>query len=495
MDNKTNLKIEFATLRSLTNTKNEEMKFELLAFLNEGHFSSSTTSEIFHRCSSLMRSRGFVPTWRDLATDPGISRPTRRLVKDKRKVKIFRNPEDMRSALTTLESLRKIRGLINLGSNLQSKIEDRVIDVDSAVSDLIQDLSKVTDVAEDSILHHIGEDDNTTQLVKTLLTQGGVPKIPTGLKGFDDLNVGLPHGSLLLLASTTSGGKSTMINQLAENFAMRGAHTTTIPLEMTNEENIQRIVSRVTDADMNSLLDPLERMTEEQRKAAYQRYKKFSKKIAKRGGRITLLEPKFPPTMEKLLNFLKPMDPDVIFIDYVGLLDGMGNSDQWLQLSNALAYAKRWAGLNRKIIVAAAQLSEDGMVRYSRAMKEHSSHLWQWVMTEKSRETGLVKIEQTKCRNGNMAPFILKFEFDKMTVRDVTETEKEEYNSSSKTKTEKNSWADKSSDYDYDYDDQDDRPKKKSKKKSKDKKTNSNLKRKSKKKGRSDDYDDKDFSY
>lgn len=459
------------------------MRIELMAYLSEDHFSTASSIEIFSRCLSLMKMKGFMPTWRDLSADPAIGKSTRRIIKDKNKLKGFQNEDDMRSALSTLESLRKIRGLINLGSNLQGILEDRTIDVDKAISQLIQDTSRVTDVAEDSIIHHVGLDDNSIHVVRDLLKKGGVPKLPTGIRGYDEPNVGFPEGCLVLLASTTSGGKSTVINQMAENFAMQGARTLTIPLEMSNEENLQRVVSRVTDANMHTLLDPSERMTEEQRKAAYMRYKEYSKKIAKRGGRMTFLEPRFPPTMEKLLNFVKPMDPDVIFLDYVGLLDGLDGNDQWLQLSNALSYAKRWSGLNKKRVVVAAQLSDDGMIRYSRAMKEHASHMWQWVMTEKSRESGIVKVEQTKCRNGNMIPFLLKFDFENMTVRDVNDKERIEYEESTKPGKGKKSgtWGTKSSDYDYE---EEDKPKDKKKPKSK----------RGKKKGRSDDFD-KDFSY
>ena len=451
---KADLDLEFSILSTLMSPKSSnELKHELMARLTPNHFSSQVTIESFSRCASLLKLKGFIPTLRDIAVDPGVSKQTRKIIKNS-KNKPFKSEEDMLSGLSTIESLRKVRALNYLGAKLQEALEEKSFDLEATITELNNNMSTVVEGVEDSIITHIGVDGNAIPMVKKILDGNAIRRIPTGIKAYDSVNVGIPFGSVFLLGATTSGGKSTLVNNLEENFAENGARVGSVPLEMETSENLQRNLSRISNVPLLDFLR-VESMSKNKKKGILKKFREYNKRLKKRGGRITYIEPKFAPTMEKLLYYVKPMELDVIMIDYIGLLEGVGGNDQWLALSNAVAFAKRWATDNKAIVVIAAQLSDEGVIRYSRAMREHASHMWTWIFTEEARETGIVEIKQEKCRQGKMFPFLLKFDFDKMIVRDVTKKEKEKHAESSR-KTGKAKWKSKqSTNSDYSYDNSD----------------------------------------
>jgi hypothetical protein len=49
----------------------------------------------------------------------------------------------------------------------------------------------------------------------------------------------------------------------------------------------------------------------------------------------------------------------------------MDADDQWKKLGSACRFAKRFAMANNNIVIVCAQVSEEGLIRYSKAMKEH----------------------------------------------------------------------------------------------------------------------------
>ena len=120
---------------------------------------------------------------------------------------------------------------------------------------------------------------------------------------------------------------------------------------------------------------------------------------------------------------------DVVFIDYVGLLKGMDGEDQWRQLGRSAREAKLWAEKHQKIVVLLAQLSDDGVIRYSRAIREHSDNAWFWTCSEEDRKEGLITVKQAKARNQRAFDMVLEADFAHMSITDshrVPEDESEE---------------------------------------------------------------------
>jgi hypothetical protein len=64
------------------------------------------------------------------------------------------------------------------------------------------------------------------------------------------------------------------------------------------------------------------------------------------------------------------------------------------------------------------QISEEGIIRYSKGLKEHASNFWSWVYGEENRESHILPVKQQKARNQKAFDFFLRENFDTMTVTD-----------------------------------------------------------------------------
>jgi replicative DNA helicase len=445
---KADVDLEFHILRTICSKRNYSQN--LLSSLTEDHFSTEITHEIFSRASSLLLQKGYLPTWPDLTIDPALPSIARKAVKQYLDIKPIRQ-ENIDSSFGSLNQLRQIRALIDLGVTLQDSLESKKFDIDSTVTDLMNGINKVIEGVSASRITNVGEEDNSIQIVENILSGEGLRFIPTGFKAFDNVNNGFPPGAYVLLSGTTGSGKSALAAQLSDNIAMSGARIGIVPLEMSTEESIQRNLSRIAQVDGLKLLKPLEHLSKQKREEALQTYKNYILKLKKRGGKITYIEPSFAPSMEKLLHYVEPMGLDVLVIDYVGLLDGVNDENQAKKLSGDAAYAKRWAEKNKCVVIALSQLSEEGLVRYSRGMVEHASYSWTW-KTPEDKTQGMLSIQQPKVRFGSSYPFLLKIDYSTMTVRDPTDDEVATLiDSQKKEQTEK--WTPRKREKERNYDD------------------------------------------
>ena len=399
--------------------------------------------------------------------DPGIRREAAAVIRENRKLKVLVSEEKAKSAFETLERLRQIRILYEIGASLEDQLEgDTPPDPLSIIASLQNDIRKASEHSGETVVTRMGRNDNADAIVQKILNSKGVVRIPTGIRTFDERNLGFPLGGVVILAANTGGGKSVLINQILHSMAMNGARTTLIPLEMDAEENITRDMSRVTGYSLDQLIDAKKRMTKAQRRDARRKYKDYRRTLRRRGGCIDVVEPGFAATIDGLLNYLDPLEYDVIGIDYVGLMDGVNGDDQWRALSNAVAYAKKWAGRTKRktLIIFAAQLTEEGFLKQSKAMADHASNVWTWKVKEEERENNVAVIDQMKCRGGAVFPMPLKFDFSHSHFRDMTPKELEAWQVS--TRPDKggrgNTWKSgskkrkKTEDFDENPDDSDD---------------------------------------
>lgn len=419
------LELEFKILKSICNSP-VEIQGYLLASLKPEHFSTAISQGVFKRILKINIQTNNIPSWQDLRHDPTLRREARAAIKDETSKTLTRE-DRAKSAFETLERLRKMRALYEVGANLEALLEGDSPDPLDIIASLQNDIRKASEHSGETIVTRMGKSDNAEDVVKRVLSGNGVRRIPTGIRMFDEKNIGFPMGGVVILAANTGGAKSALLDIILHNMAMNGASTSLIPLEMDAEENITRSMSRVTGYSMGQLIDPKKKMSVAQRKDAKRKYRKYRKAMSRRGGCFDIIEPGFSSTIDGLLNYLDPMEYDVVGIDYVGLMDGVNGDDQWRALSNAVAYAKKWAGRTKRktLVIFAAQLTEEGYLKQSKAMADHASNVWIWKIGEEERESGNMVIDQKKCRGGAVFPIPLKHDLEHMTVRDMTAKELE----------------------------------------------------------------------
>ena len=408
--------LEMGALLTALRSKDKINRAKFWAKLNEDFFHDDVTKSIYKRIKKI-NSKGDFPEFDDLIVDPLLSEETREELSTA-EVKVRNSESGIKKLYNKLDEYRKVRLIYFNAQQILKTLDNETVDVDSLVSSLLNTTTKVAiaNVAEDDQLV-MGVQSNSKKFLDNVLNKGKLDAVPTGFYTFDERNLGLLYGSLVTIAATSGGGKSLMAVQLGINIARAGKRVRLVPLEMTKEECYARVISNISGITMRKIMNG--KLTDNERAKINKKWKAFEKECKKLGGRFTIWDPEEDLTMEDVLNISKPYNDDVIIIDYIGLLSGVDGDDAWQALGRVARYAKIWAKNNKKIVVLAAQLSEDGQIRYSKAIREHSNLMWTWTYGDENRESGVIDIVQQKARNQDPFDFQLGIDMSKMKMFDL----------------------------------------------------------------------------
>jgi replicative DNA helicase len=401
----------------------------LLGSLNADHFVSPIGETVYSRIKFVLRNRGDLPDIEDILEDPGLSKDVRRSLKTYRDegVRGLKQLDRTKKLFNRLDQYRKIRALFEIGINLENKLHADKVDIDSLIEEMAVSLTNASKHTRGMTVASRGDGNSTLTIAKEILRGNGIEYIPTGISAFDKESSGIPRGAYMIIGATTGGGKSTAISQLSENMAMAGARVGVVPLEMNNTEMVMRELARASGVSLTDLAKPRDKMSLKIRKQAYRDYKKRTLEIDKRGGCIKLIEPGGDVDIQTLLAEAKPFDLDVIFIDYIGLLKGAEGDAQWRELQNISRYCKVWGSMTGVTVIMAAQVADEGNIRYSGGITENASYAWVWVKDELSEATNIYKIKQKKSRQSRSFDFYVYIDSAHMTFRDVTKEELTNY--------------------------------------------------------------------
>lgn len=157
---------------------------------------------------------------------------------------------------------------------------------------------------------------DASRLYESMHAEDGI--VPTGMRKLDKLIKGGFHKKTLTLITAGSNiGKTALKCALASNIVMQNKNVLYITLEMSEEKISERIMANI----FNFPIDKLPNLSEEQLK------KKMADVSKSMAGRIFVKE--YPPhgananTIRNLLKELslkKKFVPDIIFIDYLGII-------------------------------------------------------------------------------------------------------------------------------------------------------------------------------
>ena len=414
------IKIELRVIRTLSVESESRATREFLAKLSEEHFAYNVSRIAFRRIKHYLREKSTIPSWDEICSDPAIEKSVREVLEDCEYEPIT-SKKRVRAAIDRLQEYRKLRMLTKIGKAVEDMLsdDDKPLNADKEIEKIQNILTGVKSSGNFRVLR-IGQNSNVMKSVEKLLKGESIVYVPTGFSGFDSINRGIPLGSVMLVAGPTGSGKSALLAQLMANMAMSGAKAGTVPLEMSNDEMLQRHIARVSALDMTKLLDPKNRLKKQERREIYEKFSKYDKKIAKAGGALEYYEFDDGVNIEQVTATVEPFELDVLGIDYLGLLEGVSGERQWQYLMDTVRYLHIWCKSTSTIGIAAAQLSEDGMLRYSKGMAEHAKFFWSWKVDDIGKQTGLFEIEQRKARQASDHSFMLHFDLAKMTVKDAT---------------------------------------------------------------------------
>lgn len=411
-------KAELTAIYHICNGK-PEVSTRLISKLTENHFGHSPAQAAWRRVMSLAKSRGRIPDYYALCEDTTLSNDDIRQLKDFEPNRKVKTPTDAADLVETLENHRLLRGQYKLAEDIYEHLDGDEVDPTAFLTqiELAMGEMRTSRSAEDLILQ-FGINSNIGRLVEEVLDQDEKPDfVPTGFKTWDNVNGGVPTGSLFVVAGTTGGGKSVVAStQLLLNMS-EYAKCCLVPLEMSSKEMVQRITANQTGINITKIIR--KKLSTAEVDKSFKCMKALDKKLADLDSNYALFSPDKDMEIEEILYSLKPFGYKVILIDYISLLKGVDGDDAWQALGSVARTCKMWAAHNNCIIILLAQLSEEGKVRYARAVGEHASLMWTFVVTDANREAGEIEIKQPKARNLNPFPFSLGVAYDTMRVYDL----------------------------------------------------------------------------
>ncbi len=229
-----------------------------------------------------------------------------------------------------------------------------------------------------------------------------------------DLNVEPDHA--YVVNGLLSHNSTVASVQLLKNMAIH-APAALVPLEMGRESMTSRLASNLSGIEVGKIIQ--KKLTEREIEKVRDGFRKWEKFLEDQDSRYTIFEPDADVSIEEILYGLQPYGFKVILIDYMSLLKGVDGDDQWKKLGEVARFAKVWGKRNNTLVILLAQLSEDGLLRYSRTVGEHAASLWRFIATAETKKEGIIKIEQGKARNQNPFSFILGIDYATMRVYDV----------------------------------------------------------------------------
>lgn len=415
-------KLEQKLLRTICDSK--KYGSYVLASIDSDYFYYGPCQKAYNRITKILQKKNYIVSWDELLEDPVLEQRDREILSEVKKPKI-KDKSKIESYIKKLAEYRKLRDVTFMADSIIKQVRSDKVDIDNLLEEATESLLKAKSSSSiDEAFTHIGKNGNADEKIKKLLKGESFNCIPTGFKQFDKVNRGLIEQGLIVVAGTTGGGKSALSQQMMLNMSKWGAKCCYVPLEMSDDEMLQRMLANLANVEMGDFLRADDFSNKKQVKI-YKKYLKYQKKLQRKNVTSSIFVPPEDMSIEEILFLLKPMKYKVIFIDYIGLLKGVGGDDQWQKLGAAARFAKIFAKNNKCCVVLCAQLSDEGAIKYSKAVEEHANTSFYWVYDETAKQTGIVEVTMKKARNQKPIIFYLKMDFAHMKVKDISAEERE----------------------------------------------------------------------
>ena len=407
----------------LTVTNATTLSSLLLASLDESFFHYEPCKAAYKRILTVAKKRSRIVSYEDLIEDPALNEEYRDVLREYTKAPVS-DPDKIPELIDALDSYRKTRALYYLAKDILDNLKKPEVEVekllDSATNQLTAARSKES--LADTVLT-VGKDANALDLLTQALSPEDESLLRTGFKEYDERNGGLPSEGVMLIAATTSGGKSAMRMNLMRNmYLLNSIDVGTVSLEMNAKKETRRLISSLTGIPFWKFIKKC--LSEAEQKQCRIAWRKFHKHGVANDCRYGLLCPTRGLSIQQLLMLMKPYKYKALAIDYLSLLSGLEGQDQWKVLSEITRECKVFSAENHCLVILLAQLdSDDDRIRYSKGILENVDNAWIWNYSkQEQRDLRLLPIQQKKARDQELFGFDLAERFDVMSVYNQGDT-------------------------------------------------------------------------
>lgn len=190
---------------------------------------------------------------------------------------------------------------------------------------------------------------------------------------------------------------------------------------MGDKQEMQRLLARISGVHFWKIKQ--NKLSPKDKQLINKAYEKFKQHGIDNSCVFSSISPTRSMRIDDALRAVKPYGYDVIGIDYVSLLEGVDEDNQWRVLSSIVRDCKVFSRETKCLVIVLCQLdAETDRLRYSKGMKEHADVMWAWNYTKKEqRELKVLPINVDKARDGELFGFELAERFEVMTVENMVD--------------------------------------------------------------------------
>lgn len=424
--NITNYKSELTAIVNLCNGISD-VKTYLLGSLNQEYFGIPEILEIFNRIFVVIKKGRDIPSIKLISLDMTLSDEAKELLSGYKNCPKLKTVDEAAQLMDILNTYRISRICFNCSDKSLKLLEQETVDVNKVIVEYekaVLDARKIGDSEEELI--HIGYEGNSEEIVNKIINGKITSFVPTGFNNFDKINGGFRRKGLVVIAATTSGGKSAMALQLLINMYKTGHSVALVSLEMDMEEIFSRMLSNIADVDSIDIL--LNRITPEQKKKMLEKWEEFNNIGKRKNCRFSLYTPSRDVTIEDVTYGLERFKFDVLIVDYISLLSDSTGDDSWRRLGEIARFMKIFSKSRDMVGVLLCQLSDEYKVKYSRTIVEHANNVLSWVYNKDIAQENnhVITIKQQKARNQQIFDFNIREDFSRMRLTDYIDNTNDE---------------------------------------------------------------------
>jgi replicative DNA helicase len=255
--------------------------------------------------------------------------------------------------------------------------------------------------------------------------------VPTGLKTLDAKTGGLQPSDLILVAGRPGMGKTSLALCFIEHAALREGKTCAIfSLEMSELQLVQRLISMNAEIDGNRIRRGRLSLPELQAISDASARLQQAQIYVEESSRLTVTD-----ILAKSRRLQAERGKlDLIVIDYLQLIEGIGDDDNRVQEVAKISRALKAIARELEVpVVAVSQLSRQietrgtepmlSDLRESGALEADADLvMFLWQKDLQDRKDGVMRLKLAKHRNGPTADIDLHFEAELTRFRDLGET-------------------------------------------------------------------------